>query len=155
MPGARRRGTMRFSPWVVLALACVLSGQDFRATLNGRVTDPHNAPVTAVVVALRDVDKNETIHQTTGQDGNYIFTLVSPGNYELTVSHPGFKVYRRTGLTLNVNQLATVDVKLELGSTNEKITVTADVPMLELASGDRGGLVDGKTIAEMPLNGRN
>ena len=48
-----------------------------------------------------------------------------------------------------------MNVTLEIGSVNDQVSVTADVPLLDLASGDRGGLIDGKTIAEMPLNGRN
>jgi hypothetical protein len=48
-----------------------------------------------------------------------------------------------------------LDLQLELGSTSDQVTVTADISQLELSSGDRGGLVDGKTISEMPLNGRN
>ncbi len=133
----------------------MLPAQDFRATLSGRITDPHNAAIAGAVVSLRDVEKNETLRQTTDHEGNYVFALIQPGNYELTAAHPGFKNYKRSGLTLNVNQAARLDVKLELGSTSEQVTVTADVSLLESSSGDRGGLVDGKTIAEMPLNGRN
>src|SRR5258708_39967966 len=107
------------------------------------------------VVLLRDAEKGETLRQTTDHEGNYVFTLIQPGNYELTVTHPGFKNHKRSGLTLNVNQTASLDVKLELGSTSEQVTVTADVSLLESSSGDRGGLVGGKTIPEMPPKGRN
>lgn len=133
----------------------VALGQDFRATLTGRVSDPLGAAVAGAQVFLRDVERNETQRQSVGGDGNYLFALVSPGNYELKVTHDGFKAHTRAGLTLNVNQTATVDVKLELGTVSDQITVTADVEILELSSGDRGGLIDGKTISEMPLNGRN
>src|SRR5260370_17480092 len=146
---------MRSFLLAAVAMVCVLQAQDFRATLNGRVTDPHDAPVAGALVSLRDVDKNETLRQTADAEGNYVFPLISPGSYELTVTHPGFKGYKRAGLTLSVNQAATVDLKMELGSTSEQVTVTSDLPLLELSSGDRGGLVDGKTTSEMPLNPRN
>src|SRR5258708_29540241 len=132
----------------------MLSAQDFRATLNGRVTDPHNAAIAGAVVLLRDVEKSETLRQTTDHEGNYVFTLIQPGNYELTVTHPGFKNHKRSGLTLNVNQTASLDVKLELGSTSEQVTVTADVFLLQSRSGDRGGFVGGKNIAQKPLKRR-
>jgi len=138
-----------------LNIATVALCQDFRATLTGRVSDPHGAPVPGAQVFLRDVERNETQRQSVGADGNYQFALVPPGNYELKVTHDGFKAHTRAGLTLNVNQTATVDVSLELGAVSDQITVTADVEILELSSGDRGGLIDGKTISEMPLNGRN
>lgn len=130
-------------------------GQDFRASLTGRVTDPQGAPVSGARVELRDVDTNERHTQGAQNDGNFVFQLVQPGTYELKVVHPGFKTVTRSGLTLNVNQAATVDVTLEIGAVTEQVTVTADVDLLDLASGDRGGVVDGKTISEMPLNGRN
>ncbi|MBY0503014.1 MAG: carboxypeptidase-like regulatory domain-containing protein [Bryobacteraceae bacterium] len=141
--------------WLLLAVAQGVSAQDFRATLNGRITDPQKAGVAGARVLLRDAAKNETLRQTADRDGNYVFLLVQPGTYELSASHPGFKNSRRDELTLNVNQSATVDLQLEIGSTTEQVTVTADVPLLDLSSGDRGGVIDGKTISEMPLNGRN
>lgn len=149
------RRDMRITHLAAVLLGCLLQAQDFRATLNGRITDPHDAPVGGARVALRDVGKNETRRHTTDHEGNYVFALIQPGNYELTVAHPGFKTHRREGITLNVNQAATIDLRLDLGSTTDQVTVTADVPLLELSSGDRGGVVDGKTISEMPLNGRN
>ena len=133
----------------------LLHAQDFRATLNGRITDPHGAAVAGAQVFLRDVDKNETQRQSAGSDGNYVFPLVQPGNYELRVTHTGFKAFTRSGISLAVNQTGTVDVALELGSVSETVTIQADVDVLDLASGDRGGVVDAKTISEMPLNGRN
>jgi len=136
-------------------LPCVLGAQEFRATLNGRITDAQGGAVAGAFVVLRDVERNESQHQRADREGNFNYPLVTPGNYELQISHPGFKLSTRSGLTLNVNQAATVNVTLEIGSVNEQVSVSADVPLLDLASGDRGGLIDGKTIAEMPLNGRN
>lgn len=143
------------SLYLFFVLAAVLAGQDFRATLNGRVTDPHGAAVPGAVVLLRNTEQNETVRHVADKEGNYVFSLVQPGEYELKVSHPGFKTLTRTGITLNVNQSATADVSLEVGQVSDQISVTADVGVLDLASGDRGGLIDGKTISEMPLNGRN
>jgi hypothetical protein len=140
---------------LLFLLPCLVYAQEFRASLTGRIRDAHGAAVTGAQLSLRDIDKNETIHQTADHEGNYTYPLVAPGNYELKVTHPGFKSFLRSGMTLTVNQAATLDISLEIGSVNEQISVTADLEQLDLASGDRGGLIDGKTIAEMPLNGRN
>ncbi|MDQ6701591.1 MAG: hypothetical protein M3Z36_15540, partial [Acidobacteriota bacterium] len=75
--------------------------------------------------------------------------------YEIHADHPGFKTYIRKGLTLSTNQTLTLDLTLTLGSVTEQVTVTADSPLLEISSGDRGGVIDEQTIKEMPLNGRN
>jgi protocatechuate 3,4-dioxygenase beta subunit len=85
--------------------------QDFRASLNGRIGDPNGAPVSGAQVFLRDIEKNETQHVNAGRDGNYVFALVPPGAYEIRVTHPGFKTFTRSGLTLNVNQTATMDIE--------------------------------------------
>jgi hypothetical protein len=58
---------MRILYFVPVLLAGLLPAQDFRATLNGHVTDPHNAPIAAAGVALRNIDKNETLRHTTDQ----------------------------------------------------------------------------------------
>src|SRR5258708_4568752 len=95
---------MRVAYLTPLLLVPMLSAQDFRATLNGRVTDPHNAAIAGAVVLLRDAEKGETLRQITDHEGNYVFALIQPGNYELNVAHPGFKNYKRSGLTLNGTQ---------------------------------------------------
>src|ERR1700680_2605298 len=118
--------------FVPAALFVVAQAQDFRATLNGSIRDAAGAPVPGAQVYLRDVDKNETQRLVADHEGNYVFPLVAPGSYEVKVTHPGFKTSTREGLTLNVNQVAAIDVTLELGSVNDTITVTADVPLLEL-----------------------
>ena len=141
--------------WVLVALACSLAAQDFRATLNGRITDAQKAALAGARMVLRDAAKNESLVQMADREGNYVFPLIQPGTYELSASHPGFKSSRRGDLTLHVNQVATVDLQLEIGSTSEQVTVTTDLPLLDVSSGDRGGVIDGKTISEMPLNGRN
>src|SRR5258708_38501574 len=108
----------------------LVQAQEFRASLNGRITDAQGSAVAGAVIALRDADKNETKHQTADHEGNYIFPLVAPGNYELKVTHPGFKASLRSGMTLNVNPAATLDITLELGSDNEQISGSADLPQL-------------------------
>ena len=143
-----------------LALLLCLSAtgavsQEFRATLNGRILDPAGAPVASAAVILHNVETNDAIHQQTDAQGDYVFALINPGNYELSVRHPGFKAFTRNGLTLEVNQSADLNVALELGSTSDQVTITAELSLLDTGSGDRGGVIDAKTISEMPLNGRN
>ena len=120
---------MRVAYLTPLLLVPMLSAQDFRATLNGRVTDPHNAAIAGAVVLLRDVEKSETLRQTTDHEGNYVFTLIQPGNYELTVTHPGFKNHKRSGLTLNVNQTPTHNhVILGTANNGDATSPTNNVP---------------------------
>ena len=140
---------------LLLLCSAAVYAQEFRATLSGRISDPAGAPVASASVVLRNVENNETVHRQANDQGDYLFALINPGEYELRVEHPGFKAVTRRGITLSVARSASLDVALELGSTTERVTVTAEVSLLDTESGDRGGLIDGQTIREMPLNGRN
>lgn len=138
----------------LLALG-ICSAQEFRATLTGRVLDPASVPIAGARVQLQNIDTNESLFSDTDHRGNYTFALIKPGNYALRAEHAGFKVAIRNGVTLSVNQAANLDLKLELGTVNQEVTVTAEAPLLDSASADRGGVIDEQTIKEMPLNGRN
>ncbi len=140
---------------LLLIVTLLARGQEFRATLTGRVTDPVAAPVAGATVAMLNVDTNERLQHKTDGQGNYSFALIRPGNYELRVEHSGFKAMVRRGIVLQVNQAATVDLSLTLGTVTETVTVTDEAPLLETASADRGGTIDQQFIKDMPLNGRN
>jgi hypothetical protein len=132
-----------------------LWGQEFRATLNGAVRDPAGASIPAADLILTNSDTGERFRGATDATGNYTFALVRPGNYEIQVESAGFRKYVRKGLTLSVNQSATLDVVMQIGELTETVTVTAETPLLDTATADRGGVIDQKVISEMPLNGRN
>ena len=143
--------------WTALVLLAggVLCGQEFRATLNGAVRDPAGASIPAANLILTNSDTGERFRGATDATGNYTFALVRPGNYEIQVESAGFRKYVRKGLTLSVNQSATLDVVMQIGEGTETVTVTAETPLLDTATADRGGVIDQKVISEMPLNGRN
>jgi hypothetical protein len=140
----------------VFLLAAVTGfAQEFRATLAGRIVDPSGAAIPAAEVVLSNTGTGEAFRTSADATGNYTFALMKPGSYEISAAAAGFRKYVRQGLTLSVNQTAVMDIALELGSATETVTVTAETPLLETGTADRGGLLDEKVIAEMPLNGRN
>ena len=145
-----------FSGLFLCALFALFAfAQEFRATLTGRVLDPSNAPIAGASVALINIETTENFTVKTAARGDYTFALMKPGNYEIRAEHEGFKAFVRRGLKLEVNQTATLDLKLQLGAVSETVTVTDESPLLETSSADRGGVIDEQTIREMPLNGRN
>jgi hypothetical protein len=143
------------------AVACfclgsaILFGQEFRATLTGRIIDPSEAPVSGAAVSIRNGDTNVAYSARSDSHGNYTAALLPPGSYSVTVTAQGFKVVKESGVQLTVAETATVDFKLEIGGVNQQVTVTAEVPVLESANGDRGLVVGSQEITEFPLNGRN
>jgi hypothetical protein len=133
----------------------VADAQEFRATLNGRVTDPQDLAVVDATVQARNVSTNEISSVTTDLHGNFSIPFLRPGNYTVNVQHPGFKQYTRQAIALEVAQSASISIQLQLGATSDVVTVTAEAPLLETSTADRGGVVDSQRVAELPLNARN
>src|SRR5581483_11486785 len=114
----------------LLGLTVCALGQEFRATVNGRVTDPTGAAVPNATVTISNAQTNENI-TTTNSEGNYTAPFVRPGVYTITVEASGFKKYSRPNQELQVSQTATINIQLEVGVASETITVTADAALLE------------------------
>jgi hypothetical protein len=123
--------------------------------LTGRVLDAGGSPVPTAKVRVTNTATGESRDINTDSQGNYLAPLLNPGVYSVRAEAPGFKTTTKEGLELNVNQTATLDLRLELGSVKTEVTVTAEIPLLEDANADRGGLIDEESVKEYPLNARN
>jgi hypothetical protein len=135
-----------------------LSGQAHAQGLGsfgGTVTDQTGASVPAAVVSVSDPGTGFTRSVATGSNGLYTITDLRPSGYTLTVSAPGFRGFSQTGLTLQADQSATVNVKLELGSPTESVTVDASAPQVDTTTETLRQVVDNARMVELPLNGRN
>src|SRR5579871_6122541 len=104
-------------------LPLVVYGQEFRATLTGRVVDPSDAPIANAAIAVKNEGTNISSTAKTDARGNYTVLFLPPGSYSVTVSAEGFKQAVRSGLTLTVAQTTTQDFKLELGAVTQQMTV--------------------------------
>src|SRR5215475_4249977 len=139
----------------VVSITPIALAQEFRAVLNGKVTDPAKAHVPGAAITVTNLGTNEMVKVTTGSDGNYTVPFLNPGVYSITVEANGFKKYVRANQELQVGQTATLNFELELGAANETVTVRAEEPLLEDGNADRGTVIDNSIITELPLNGRN
>jgi hypothetical protein len=135
--------------------AGLVYGQEFRATLTGRVLDSTGAPVPNVKVRVTNIATRERREVTTDSHGDYVAPLLNPGDYSVIAEAEGFKTAIREGLELTVGQTATLDLKLEIGSVKNSVIVTAESALVQDANGDRGGLIDEQSVKEYPLNARN
>jgi len=143
----------------IAALVCLLAGpgfaQEFRATLSGRVFDSSGGAVPGARIQAINTANNETTTATTDLSGAYTIPFLRPGLYRMTVTAQGFKAFTRENITLQVGQIAGVDVTLEVGQVSESIEVTAEVALLETQTASRSGIVNTTQVAELPLNTRN
>lgn len=140
---------------VLILLAAAIWAQEFRATISGRVLDPSGGAVSGAKVQAINVANNETSTATTDSSGTYSIPFLRPGVYTLTATAPGFKQFNRENITLQVGQIAGIDITLEVGAVTESINVTAEVALLETQTASRVGVINTKQVAELPLNSRN
>jgi hypothetical protein len=124
------------------------------ATIRGTVKDSVGAVIPDATVTLRHLDTELTRTTTTDANGDYVFQRVDVGRYELNFEQAGFWKLVRTGITLRVNDVALIDVTMEVGEITEAVVVEADAPVVESGKMDLGGVVDSRRVVDLPLNGR-
>ena len=134
---------------------CVTRSNPKLATLRGVVHDASQAVVANAAVTLTNLDQNRSWNSRTNERGEYDVEQIPPGRYSLTVEAQGFKKSVQPEMTLAVNQVAEVDVKLQLGAVTETVEVRSEAPLLETASSAMGEVVNHLTTTALPLNGRN
>ncbi len=141
---------------LLIALSTTISlGQFETATLTGTITDSAGAVVPgAAVKAVNEATNIESSAVSNGE-GRYLFPNLRPGSYKVTTSAQGFKQSVSSGVVLQVNQAARVDIQLTVGAVTEQINVTAEAPILDTESASRGAVIDQTKMVELPLNGRD
>ncbi|HVC00008.1 MAG TPA: TonB-dependent receptor [Candidatus Dormibacteraeota bacterium] len=125
------------------------------ASILGAVKDPSGAAVPGATVTATNVDTGAVRTAATNATGDYNLVQLPVGHYSLTVSHAGFKTATRSGITLSVTQQALLNFTLQIGATQQTVTVTGAVPLVNTQSATLGGLVNNQTLEQLPLNGRN
>lgn len=142
-------------PLFFLASALVSAQIAPTASLTGTVTDPSGAAVPSAHVQLVNIETGFERSGETQVDGRYLFSQIPVGLYRVEASSTGFSQYRQSGIRLNVNTAATLDIHLAIGAVGESISVTADAAMVNTQSGALSQVVQQQYIQELPLNGRN
>lgn len=138
-----------------LALFCGFAAASFaqeaRGNILGRVTDSSDAIIVGAKVEAANTDTGVRFSTTTNRSGDYIFPLLVPGTYTITVENQGFKTYSRKGIAVRVGDQMSINVAMEVGQANQTVQVTAESPMLDTSSASMGVVVDSRTIMELPL----
>jgi hypothetical protein len=124
-------------------------------SVTGIVRDASGSVVANASVTLRNVDTTVR-HTTVSNDaGNYVFLNLGPGRYVLEASASGFATKRVEEFVLAVNQTASIDISLQVGSQSDIVTISAETQQLEVSTADLGTVIATKQVNDLPLNGRN
>lgn len=140
---------------VALALfAGQLFAQSSTATLAGSVFDEQGAAVSAATLTLLDPAKGRARQAASGASGEFVFSQLPPGPYELSVEQRGFATAKFAALVINANDQRSLRVVLKLARRDDAVTVSGDAPLVREAPAVATS-VDRDFIANQPLNGRS
>lgn len=137
------------------SLAAVPASAQYRASLQGTVTDPQGAVVPGATVTLTDKETNRTLETVSNEAGVYVFNALAARNYTLSVELAGFKKQVLDDIKIIAEQSNALNVELELGQTNEVVTVGAAAPLIDTATGNISGTVTAEHLQKLPSLGRD
>jgi hypothetical protein len=123
--------------------------------IRGRITDATGAAVPGVEIRAQNTDTGISKSTTSGSDGIYEFLNLPIGSYKVTGNKANFKTFTATGIVLTVNEIYVQNIALEIGQVSEQVMVEAAPSQVETTSMQLGTAITGKTIVDLPLNGRN
>ncbi|MBI3694269.1 MAG: TonB-dependent receptor [Acidobacteria bacterium] len=150
---------VRGAAFVWLVLACLLpanlSAQAITAKVVGAITDSTGASVRGATVTIRSVQTNQARTTSSDEAGNYEFPFLPVGSYKLAVQFTGFRNAEVSEFTLNVDQVARIDVQLQVGDVTETVSVVASTIGLQTEGATVGTVIDSQKVLELPLNGRS
>lgn len=140
---------------ILLLGSTVLWGQEVTATINGTVTDPSGGAVSGATVTVTDLERNVKTTSTTNAAGAYSFPRLPVSRYSVRVEASGFQAAVKPEVALVLNQVAQIDVQLQVGSISQTVEVASAAPILQTQSTQVGTLIDSHAIVSMPLSTRN
>src|SRR6185503_3650964 len=142
-----------FIRFVLAIFLCVnLFAQADRGTITGTVADSQGGVVPQAKVGLRNTQTGSQFETATTPTGNYSLGQLPAGTYDLSVEYGGFKKFTQQGIVVQVAQTERVDVALEVGSTGDTVTVTADATQLKTETAEQSHNIATERMNALPLN---
>ena len=149
---------LRLSWCCFLVFVCLSGKLDSQTTISGALTgvvvDQSRALIPNAKVQIKQTDKGILQTTTTDQKGVYHFFFVSPGRYELIISHDGFRCEKRA-VTILLGPPVSVNVTLELEKAMTSVVVTAEAPLIHAENGDVSTTMNRLQVSEVPNPGND
>lgn len=139
----------------LVLLAAPARAQKTTGTILGTVMDPSGGSVAGAHVSAKNTATSFERSATTDSSGYYRIDLLPAGSYTVSVEKAGFKRQVLTGITLQMDQDARIDVSMQLGEVTQQIEVTSAPPLADTTTATIGDVIENRRITTLPLNGRN
>ncbi|MBI4890861.1 MAG: carboxypeptidase regulatory-like domain-containing protein, partial [Acidobacteria bacterium] len=140
---------------VFLAILAAVPAWGQTARITGIVTDSSDAVMQGVEVTATNTSTGVSRKAVSNDQGNYSMPFLQPGPYRITAQASGFKPLSRDGITLVVDQVARIDIRMEVGQLTETVEVKAEATLVDSSNATLGVVVENRRVTDLPLNGRN
>ncbi len=138
--------------FALFSLTAFAQGTTSRIT--GVVADTSGAAVAGATVTIKRQGTGTSFTTQTNDNGAYVFDLIQPGTYDVTIEKSGFKKFVSTGNIALINQPSTINVALEVGDVSATVTVTGTAEVVQTStSGNIGSTVEQRTLESLPIVG--
>lgn len=153
---ARRAASAPIFLLLVALLAPSLAhAQGTGGRIRGTVLDSSGGSVTAATVILTNEATGAKRDAQSSGTGEYMFLEVPVGSYQVEVQMAGFKKYLRKGIVLQLNEVLTLDITLQVGAAAETVEVTGAPPLVDTTSTQLGAVVNERSVSQLPLAQRD
>src|SRR5580692_10095706 len=140
---------------ILMLLSSACRAQVSTASVNGVVRDPQGAVIPGATIVLHSVETSVDHSSVSNSAGNYVILNITPGRYTIQASARGFNPEKTDEFVLAVDQIATFDFSLKVGSETQVVSVEAAAAQLDVTGATLGTVIETKQVNELPLDGRN
>ncbi|MFZ0744709.1 MAG: carboxypeptidase regulatory-like domain-containing protein [Terracidiphilus sp.] len=141
--------------FLLVLLAATASAQVSTASVNGTIRDPQGAVIPGAAIVLRSLDTSVEHSSVSNSAGTYVILNIPPGRYTIQASAKGFNPEKTDEFVLAVDQIATFNFSLKIGSETQVVEVNATAAQLDVTGATLGTVIETKQVNDLPLDGRN
>ncbi len=141
---------------LLFAVPTLLTAQNVTSGgITGTITDPSGAAVAKATVTLKNVDTGQTLTTQTNGTGAYRFSLLNPGNYDVSAASTGLQASSPQTVTVAVGQTAMLNVQLQVKGAQTTVEVTAEPGVIQTENGNVSTAISPQIIANQPNPGND
>ena len=154
--------TTKFSiKFFVMAIFCLVLGvgqvfaqSTVTGAIRGKITDPQGAIIPNASITVTNSGTNKSQTQTATDDGTFRITNLEPGLFVVEVTSGSFAPFRQENVVVEVGQVTSLDIPLNVQGATATVEVTAEAPVINTIDNANSTNINQTSINELPINGR-